>query len=100
MGRRTYCINLAGLGALSAALYASAVPLSAGLGVEPLWLHLPVFGAAFALYLLALWLVAHGEVAGRGALGIILGFALIFRILLLCWQVSLFHLFERRYILR
>ncbi len=82
-------IGLAGLGALSAAVYASVAPLSAQLGLEPLRLHLPVFGAAFALYLLALWLVVRGGAAGRGALGIILGFALVFRILLLWTPVYL-----------
>jgi len=73
--------GLAGLGALSALVYASAIPLSAWLGVEPLWLHLPQFGASFALYLLALGLVARGGATRRGALPIIVGFALLFRIL-------------------
>ncbi len=82
-------ISLAGLGALSAVVYISAVPLSARLGFEPLRLHLPVFGAAFALYLLALWLVARGRAAGPPALGIILGFGLIFRVLLVWTPVYL-----------
>ena len=89
MGRFTGCISLAGLGALSAVVYASAAPLSARLGVEPLRLHLPVVGAAFALYLLALWLVARGAATGRGALGIVLGFGLVFRILLVWTPVYL-----------
>jgi mono/diheme cytochrome c family protein len=65
-------------------VYASAVPLSARLGLEPLQLHLPVFGMAVVFYLLALGLVRRGEAAGPGALGLILGFALVFR-LLLAW---------------
>ncbi|MGH7417586.1 MAG: hypothetical protein ACREKB_07415, partial [Candidatus Rokuibacteriota bacterium] len=77
--RLTGCVSLAGLGALSAVVYASAMPLSAWLGVEPLRLHLPVFGAAFTLYLLALGLVARGGPTGRGALALVLGFALLFR---------------------
>jgi len=89
VGRFTGCISLAGLGALSAVVYASAAPLSARLGVEPLRLHLPVVGAAFALYLLALWLVARGAATGRGALGIVLGFGLVFRILLVWTPVYL-----------
>ncbi len=89
MGRFTGCISLAGLGALSAVVYASAAPVPARLGLEPLRLHLPVFGAAFALYLLALWLVARGAATGRGALGIVLGFGLVFRILLVWTPVYL-----------
>jgi alpha-1,6-mannosyltransferase len=89
MGRVTGCVKLAGVGVLSAAVYASAVPLSARLGLEPVRLHLPVFGVAVTLYLVALWLVARGAAAGRGALGIILGFALVFRILMLWTPVYL-----------
>jgi hypothetical protein len=82
-------VKLAGVGALSAAVYAGAVPLSARLGLEPLRLHLPVFGVAVVLYLLALWLVLRGGVTGPGALGIILGFALLFRVLMLWTPVYL-----------
>jgi hypothetical protein len=82
-------VKLAGVGTVSAVLYASAVPLSARLGLEPLRLHLPVLGLAVALYLLALWLVLRGGAAGPGALGIILGFALVFRILMLWTPVYL-----------
>ncbi len=89
MGRVTGCVKLAGVGVLSAAVYASTVPLSLRLGLEPIRLHLPVFGVAFTLYLVALWLVARGAAAGRGALGIILGFALVFRILMVWTPVYL-----------
>jgi hypothetical protein len=51
------------------------------LGVEPLRLHLSLFGAVFAFYLLALWLVACGKTRGSAALGVVLGFALVFRVL-------------------
>ncbi|MGH7754009.1 MAG: hypothetical protein ACREN5_14475, partial [Gemmatimonadales bacterium] len=89
MRRLTGCVSLAGLGALSAGVYASAMPLSAWIGVEPLRLHLPVFGAAFALYLLALGLVARGGTTGPAALGLVLGFALVFRLLLVWTPVYL-----------
>ena len=89
MGRFTGSVSLAGIGALSAAVYALAMPLSAWLAVEPLRLHLLVFGAAFALYLLALGLVVRGGAAGGGALGVILGSALVFRILLVWTPVYL-----------
>lgn len=89
MRRATGWMKLAGVGALSAAVYASAVPISARLGLEPLHLHVPVFGVAVVLYLVALWLVVRGVAAGRGALGIILGFALVFRILMLWTPVYL-----------
>jgi hypothetical protein len=89
MRRVTGWVGLAGLGALSTIVYASALPLSAWLAVEPLRLHLPVFGAVFALYLLALGLVARGGTPGRGALGLVLSFALLFRILLVWTPVYL-----------
>ncbi len=89
MRRVTGCVKLGGIGVLSAAVYASAVPLSVRLGLEPLRTHLPVFGVAVALYLLAFWLVARGGAAGPGALAIILGFALVFRILMLWTPVYL-----------
>lgn len=82
-------VKLAGIGILSAAVYAAAVPLSARLGLEPLRLHLPLFGVAVALYLLALWLVVRGGAAGPGALATILGFALVFRMLMLWTPVYL-----------
>ena len=81
MGRLPGSMGLAGLGALSALVYASAMPLSAWLGVEPLRLHLPLFGAVFGLYLLALGLVGRGGTSGPMALGIVLGFALVFRMI-------------------
>jgi len=87
--RATGCVKLAGLGVLLTTVYASAVPLSARLGLEPLQLHLPEFGVVVALYLLALRLVVRGGATGRGALGIILGFALVFRILMLWTPVYL-----------
>ena len=89
MRRATGGVKLAVIGVGSAAVYGSAVPLSAPLGVEPLLLHLFVFGGAVALYLLALWAVMRGWEAGPGALGIILGFALVFRLLLLWTPVYL-----------
>ena len=73
MRRATGGVKLAVIGVGSVAVYGSAVPLSAALGVEPLLLHLFVFGGAVALYLLALWTVMRGWAAGPGALGIILG---------------------------
>jgi hypothetical protein len=74
-------LSLAALGAVSAFLYASAIPLSEWLGLEPLRLHLPLFGAVFALYLLALVGVWRGRASGALVLGVVLGFALVFRIL-------------------
>src|SRR5262249_29174270 len=74
-------LSLAALGAVSALLYASAMPLSKWLGFEPLRLHLPLFGAVFALYLLALRQVWRDCASGALVLGVVLGFALVFRIL-------------------
>ncbi|PYM65740.1 MAG: hypothetical protein DMD79_04190 [Candidatus Rokuibacteriota bacterium] len=89
MGRAAGARAIAGLGVLSAALYAAVPPLSAWLGLEPLRLHLAAFGAAFLLYLLALRLVWSGRARGRAALALILGFGLAFRLLVLWTPVYL-----------
>ncbi len=81
MGRLPGSVTLAGLGALSALVYASARPLSAWIGIEPLRLHLPLFGAVFALYLLSLGLVWRCGASGATALWVVVVFALAFRIL-------------------
>src|SRR6516162_807701 len=77
MGRPAGARAIAGLGALSAALYAAGAPLSAWLGLDPLRVHLPVFAAAFLLYLLALRLVWSGRSRGSAVLAWILGFRLL-----------------------
>ena len=89
MGRPAGARAIAGLGALSAALYAAGAPLSAWLGLDPLRVHLPVFAAAFLLYLLALRLVWSGRSRGSAVLAWILGFALVFRLLVLGTPVYL-----------
>jgi len=80
---------IAGLGVLSAVLYAALALLSTRSGLDPLRLHLPVFAAAFLLYLLALRLVGSGRARGRAALALILGSGLVFRLLVLWTPVYL-----------
>jgi alpha-1,6-mannosyltransferase len=89
VGRAAGARVIAGLGVLSAALYAAVPPLSAWLGLEPLQLHLPAFGAAFLLYLLALRLVWSGRARGHATLAVVLGFGLVFRLLVLWTPVYL-----------
>jgi hypothetical protein len=73
--------TLAALGGLSAAVYAAAVPAAGWLGLEPLALHLAAFGLVFALYVAALWRIPDPGCSERGGLVVILGFALLFRLL-------------------
>lgn len=80
---------LVALGALLAALYASADRAAAWLGLGPLAYHLGVFPAAFALYLAGLWLVMRRLRSTAGALAVVLGFAALFRILVLWTPVYL-----------
>lgn len=80
---------LAALGALSAAAYGSATFVSAWLGIEPMGYHLGVFGVAFALYLGSLWLVMARARSMPGALAMILGFAFLFRVIMLPTPVYL-----------
>src|SRR5260370_39418479 len=80
---------LAALGALSAAIYAGAPPLVARLRVEPLAAHPVVIAVLFALYLAAVWLAAVRVLPGRRALGVVLGFGLLFRALMVPTPVYL-----------
>ena len=77
------------LGTLSAAVYASAIPAAAWLGVEPLAWHLPAFGLLFGLYLAALWLVLRRMPSTPGAVAVVLGFALLFRLIMLLTPIYL-----------
>jgi alpha-1,6-mannosyltransferase len=80
---------LAVLGALSAAIYAGALPATAWLGVDPLAAHPVVVGVLFALYLAAAWLAVRRLRPTRGALAVVLGFGLLFRVLTLPTPVYL-----------
>ncbi len=82
-------LGLTALGILSAAFYAAAVPAARWLSLEPLALHVAVVGALFALYLLALWLVMRRLPSTRSTLLVILGFAFLFRLLVLPTPVYL-----------
>jgi len=82
-------LTLVALGSLSAALYASILPIAAWLGVEPLAGHPFVFTALFALYLVALWLVLRRLPSTAHTLALILIFGLLFRTLMLTTPVYL-----------
>ncbi|MGH7335492.1 MAG: glycosyltransferase 87 family protein [Candidatus Rokuibacteriota bacterium] len=79
---------LVALGTLSAASYAAAVPLAGWLALAPMALHLGMFAFLFALYLAALRAAARARTDGQ-MLVIILGFALLFRLLMLPTPVYL-----------
>jgi hypothetical protein len=76
------------LGAASAAIYAGALPAASWLGVEPIAAHPVVFAILFALYLAAARLATGQAPSGR-ALGVVLGFGLLFRALMLPTPVYL-----------
>jgi alpha-1,6-mannosyltransferase len=80
---------LMALGALSAAVYAFALPAVGWLAVEPLAAHPVVFGVLFALYLAAAWLVSARVRPTRTALVVVLGFGLLYRALMLPTPVYL-----------
>src|SRR5215470_14434860 len=75
---------LAALGALSAAIYAGALPAAARLRVDPLAAH----AVLFVLYLAA-WLVSGRLLPTKTALAVVLGFGLLFRTLMLPTPVYL-----------
>jgi len=77
------------LGALSAVTYAGARPATAWFRVDPLAAHPVVVGVLFALYLAAAWLAARRLRPTRGALAVVLGFGLLFRVLMLPTPVYL-----------
>ncbi|HET8576852.1 MAG TPA: glycosyltransferase family 87 protein [Methylomirabilota bacterium] len=82
-------LALVALGLLSAALYACAVPAAHWLGLEPLALHVPITSILFGLYLLALGPVMGRLRSTRSTLIGVLGFAFLFRLLLLPTPVYL-----------
>lgn len=79
---------LVALGALSAVGYATAMPLAGLLGLAPMALHIGLFAFLFALYLVALRAAVRAS-PDRRMLAIILGFALVFRLLMLPTPVYL-----------
>src|SRR2546428_581002 len=80
---------LAALGALSAAIYAGALPAAAWLRVELLAAHPVVVAVLFVLYLAAAWLVSVRILPTKKALAVVLGFGLLFRTLMLPTPVYL-----------
>ncbi len=80
---------LTALGALSAAIYAGALPAAAWLRVELLAAHPVVVAVLFGLYLAAAWLVSVRILPTKKALVVVLGFGLLFRTLMLPTPVCL-----------
>jgi len=80
---------LAALGALSAATYAGALSAAAWLGVGLLAAHPVVVAVLFVLYLAAAWLVSVRILPTKKALAVVLGFGLLFRVLMLPTPVYL-----------
>ncbi|MGH7395530.1 MAG: hypothetical protein ACREJF_08030, partial [Candidatus Methylomirabilales bacterium] len=80
---------IGGLGLLSLLGYGIGVPWVAGSGGRLLEAYVGLFLGLFALYLLAAWLILRRPSADRGLLGMILGFGLLFRLVLLPTPVLL-----------
>src|SRR5262250_406159 len=79
---------LAALGALSAVIYAAALPSAVWLRVGLLAVHPVVVAVLFALYLAA-WHVSARILPTKTALAVVLGFGLLFRTLMLPTPVYL-----------
>ena len=71
---------LAALGIASAAAYATSLPIADRPGMEPLAAHVVVFGVLFVLYVTAIRVAFGPAGRARGALGLVLGFGLLFRL--------------------
>ena len=80
---------LAALGALSVATYAGALPAAGWLGVEPLAAYPVAFAVLFVLYLASARLVSVRVLRTKEALAVMLGFGLLFRVLMLPTPVYL-----------
>ncbi len=79
---------LTAIGALSAVIYASALPAAVWLRVDLLAAHPVVVAVLFVLYLAA-WFVSIRLAPTRKALAVVLGFGLLFRTLMLPTPVYL-----------
>jgi alpha-1,6-mannosyltransferase len=80
---------LAALGVASTLVYSTTLPLGLRPPLEPLTGHVIVFGVVFVLYVAAVR-IAFGPVSrARGALSLVLGFGLLFRVLMLPTPVYL-----------
>ncbi len=75
--------SLAGLGLLSLAGYAVALRWIPGRGSEPLLRSVGLSIGLFVIYALAAWVVLRKPSGDRVALGIILGYGLLFRLVVL-----------------
>ncbi len=75
--------SLAGLGLLSLLGYTVGLRWIPGPGYEPLVRYVALYIGLFALYALAAWLALRNRSGDRVALGIILGFGLLFRLAVL-----------------
>ncbi|MCI0369962.1 MAG: glycosyltransferase 87 family protein [candidate division NC10 bacterium] len=90
MGRRwDIRIGLGGLGLLSLLGYGVAFPALAGSGARGLGGYVGLSLGLFVLYLLAAWLVLRRPSGERTGLAMILGFGLLFRLVLLPTPVML-----------
>jgi hypothetical protein len=77
------------LGIVSAVAYATALPGAYRPDVAPLAAHVVVFGVLFVLYLAGIRIALGPTGRARGALGLVLGFGLLFRLLMLPTPVYL-----------
>ena len=81
--------TLAALGVASALAYCTSLPLGWRPPVQPLAGHVIVFGVVFVLYLAAIRIALGPVGRARGVLGLVLGFGLLFRALMLPTPVYL-----------
>jgi alpha-1,6-mannosyltransferase len=80
---------LAALGVASAVAYSTSLPAVPRPRMEPLAAHVVVFGVLFVLYVAAVRVALGPARRARGALALVLGFGLLFRVLMLPTPVYL-----------
>jgi hypothetical protein len=74
---------LAALGIASAVAYAASLPIADRPRMEPMAAHVVIFGVLFVLYVAAMRVAFGPAGRARGALALVLGFGLLFRLLML-----------------
>jgi alpha-1,6-mannosyltransferase len=80
---------LVALGTMSAVTYVGGLPAATWLGMTPLAAYPVVFGALFVFYLASAWLVGVRIQPTARALKVVVGFGLLFRVLMLPTPVYL-----------
>lgn len=80
---------LAALGVASTVAYSTSLPISYRPSLQPLTAHVVIFGILFLVYVVAIRIALGPAGRARGALGVVLGFGLLFRLVMVGTPVYL-----------